>query len=91
MRTPVLALAVLFGTLMLAAPSDAALAATTGSVEATAALQAQPPDVDIEVGREGGAWYGSPMWLAIGAIALIVVIMLIVMAARGGGTTVVRD
>jgi hypothetical protein len=39
----------------------------------------------------GGAWYASPIWMAIGGLAAVVVVLLIVMAARGGnGTTVVR-
>jgi len=49
------------------------------------------PQINVEVKRGGGrAWYASPVWIAIGAIALVVVILMIVMAARGGGTTVVR-
>ena len=55
---------------------------------------AQPPQINVEVNRGGGrAWYLSPVWMAIGGVALVVVILLIVMAARGGGsggTTVVR-
>jgi hypothetical protein len=54
----------------------------------------QPPagrlEVDIDTDR-GGAWYTSPMWIAIGVIALVLLIVLIVMATRGGGTTIVRD
>jgi uncharacterized membrane protein len=46
------------------------------------------------VNRGGGrAWYASPVWVAIGVIALVLVVMLVAMAARGGGgggTTVVR-
>lgn len=58
--------------------------------------QAQPGgklDVDINVnhGGGGGRWYANPMWIAIGALAVIVLIALIVMAGRGGGTTVVKD
>jgi hypothetical protein len=54
---------------------------------------AQQPDaqIDIDVDRGGGAWYTSPMWIAIGVIALVVIILLVAMAARGGGTTVIRD
>jgi hypothetical protein len=58
--------------------------------------QAQPGgklDIDINVNRNGGGsrWYANPMWIAIGALAVIVLIVLIVMAARGGGTTIVRE
>jgi len=59
-----------------------------------AAPAAQPSgkvDVDINVNHGGARWYANPMWIAIGALALIVLIVLIVMAARGGGTTVIRD
>src|SRR5262245_34937871 len=56
--------------------------------------QAQPGgqlDVDINVNRGGsGQWYANPVWIAIGALAVIVLIALIVMAGRGGGTTVVK-
>lgn len=55
----------------------------------------QPPTINVEVNRSGGgrAWYFSPVWMAIGGIALVLVILMIVLAARGGGsggTTVVR-
>src|SRR5689334_1521470 len=50
-------------------------------------------DVDINVnrGQGGGRWYANPMWIAIGALAVIVLIVLIMMAGRGGGTTIVRE
>ena len=57
------------------------------------ALAQQPTgqlDVDINT-NGGGVWYGDPVWLAIGAVALIVVIAIIAMVARGGGTTVIKD
>ena len=57
------------------------------------ALAQQPTgqlDVDINT-NGGGAWYADPVWLAIGAVALIVVIAIIAMVARGGGTTVIKD
>jgi hypothetical protein len=57
------------------------------------ALAQQPTgqlDVDINT-TGGGAWYADPVWLAIGAVALIVVIAIIAMVARGGGTTVIKD
>ena len=53
----------------------------------------QPPQINVEVKREGGgrAWYMSPTWMAIGAIALVLLVLIVVMASRGsGGTTVVR-
>jgi len=57
------------------------------------ALAQQPTgqlDVDINT-NGGGAWYADPVWLAMGAVALIVVIAIIAMVARGGGTTVIKD
>jgi hypothetical protein len=46
-------------------------------------------EVEVDVNRGGGAWYTNPVWIAIGALSLLVLIILIVMAARGR-TTVVR-
>src|SRR5437588_804229 len=91
--------------LMLTAWSSPSAAAQLSSSHGTAvvalqepsggAAQAQPGgklDVDVNVnhGTSGGRWYASPVWIAIGALALIVIIALIFMAGRGGGTTVVR-
>ncbi len=54
----------------------------------------QPPkdfNIDINVNRDGGRWYASPVWIAIGVLAAVVLVLLIAMALRGGGgTTVVR-
>jgi hypothetical protein len=73
------------------APSTA-LAAGSG-YSATLEDQQQPSarlEVDIDNDR-GGAWYTSPVWIAIGVIGLVLLILLIVMATRGGGTTIVRE
>ena len=49
-------------------------------------------DVDINTHSGGsGAWWTSPVWMAIGAIALILLILIIVMASRGSGTTVIKE
>ena len=49
-------------------------------------------EVDINVNHGGRAWWASPVWIAIGVLALIVLILLIIMATRGGGgTTIVRE
>jgi hypothetical protein len=62
-----------------------------------ALAQGQPPaqgklDVDINVGHSGGgAWWNNPIWIAIGAIALVLLIVVVAMAARGGGTTVIKE
>jgi hypothetical protein len=90
--------------LMLSVWSTPSLAAVAGSHGTTVVAlqqpagggaQAQPSgkvDVDINVNHNGGGgrWYANPMWIAIGALAVIVLIALIVMAGRGGGTTVVK-
>jgi hypothetical protein len=47
-----------------------------------------PEKVDIDIDTDddaGGVWYGSPFWLAIGAIGLIVLVLFVVLAVRGGG------
>lgn len=61
----------------------------------TDAIQQAPPkpslDVNINVDKGERRWPISPMWMAIGGLALIVLIGFIVMVSRGsGGTTVVR-
>jgi len=46
----------------------------------------------VEIQHGSRAWYLSPVWIAIGALAIIVLVLLIVMAARGGGgTTIVKE
>ena len=86
----VLTAAGLFLGAAVAAPS-AAIAADSGY---SATLDDQQPtgrlEVDIDT-DDGGAWYTSPVWIAIGVIALVLLILLIVMATRGGGTTIVRE
>jgi len=91
--------------LMLSVWSTPSVAAVGSSHDATVVALQQPSsggaapaqpggklDVDINVNHHsGGRWYANPVWIAIGALSLIVLIVLIVMAARGGGTTVIRD
>ena len=99
MRTPVLALAVLLGLLAVPIHSMAATSATTTAIGSDiqqkpaqpSTQPSPPPQVNVEVHRSGGAWYLSPVWIAIGAIAVVVLVLLIVVASRGGGTTIVRD
>src|SRR5262249_47161495 len=50
--------------------------------------------IDINVshsGGGGGVWWQSPVWIAIGVIALILILLIIAMIGRGGGTTIVKD
>ena len=89
---------------MLSLWSTPSFAAQIGGSHGTAVVALQQPsggaapaqasgklDVDINVNHGGGGrWYANPMWIAIGALAVIVLIALIVMAGRGGGTTVVK-
>src|SRR5947208_1923313 len=99
MRGVLLSLAVAF---VLAAATPAHSTATALSagpnVSASTAIYAlQLPDkkIEVTVGERtggGGAWYRSPVWIAIGAIAIVVVLLLIVLVARGGGgTTIVKE
>src|SRR5262245_12951156 len=47
-------------------------------------------NVDIDTHRSSSAWWANPMWIGIGAVALIALVAVIIAASRGGGTTVVR-
>ena len=100
MRVLILTLAIVCG--LVAVPATVASSVPLGSAVAVLdaqasapavdaqAQQAQTPQINVEINRGGRAWYASPIWIAIGGIALVLVILLIVMAARGGGTTVVK-
>lgn len=98
MRTLVLTFAIFCGALTVPFSGAGALATPVPIDGAVAVLdaqtaQSQAPQINVEVNRGGGrAWWASPIWMAIGGIALVLLILLIVMAARGGGggTTVVR-
>jgi len=83
------------GVLLGAAAIPTLAVASAAGHELTIADQQQPSgkvEVDINTHRGGGgAWYTSPVWIAIGVIALVLLIVLIVMATRGGGTTIVRE
>jgi hypothetical protein len=76
--------------------SVAAFAAAPAAIAKAApaplfALQQPDKTIDININSSGGHWYRSPVWIAIGAIALVVIVLLIVVAARGGGTTIVKE
>jgi amino acid transporter len=91
--------------LMLSVWSTPSVAAVGSSHDTTVVALQQPSgggaaatqpggklDVDINVNHGGsGRWYANPVWIAIGALALIVLVALIVMAGRGGGTTVIKE
>ncbi|HXT71615.1 MAG TPA: hypothetical protein VN700_17795 [Vicinamibacterales bacterium] len=102
MRTLVLTLGILFGVLILPVSHNNGASVGLPMVGAAVAVldahvtqpaESQAPQINVEVNKGGGGrWYASPVWIAIGGIALVLLILLIVMAARGGGggTTVVR-
>jgi hypothetical protein len=94
MRTRFLALALLLG--LLAMPAlPVAPVGFDATVQAMAVQQPDAPSpparVDVDINTSDGVWYTNPVWLALGAIALIVLVLLIVSASRSGGTTVVKD
>ena len=61
------------------------------TVTATVAAQQPSLDVDVDINKGGDrAWYASPVWVAIGGLAVMLLIVLLVVAFRGGGTTVVK-
>lgn len=47
-------------------------------------------DIEVNIDEGGAAWYDNPVWIAIGALGLVVLVVLVVMASRGGGTTAAR-
>jgi len=63
------------------------------STPTVVAQQVSEPKIDITVQHEDGrGWYRSPMWIAIGVIALVVLILIVAMITRGGGgTTIIRE
>ena len=55
------------------------------------ALQLPDKKIEITVGdHAAAAWYHSPVWIAIGILAIVVVVLLVALVARGGGTTVIK-
>jgi hypothetical protein len=73
---------------------DSLAVASAASEYITAAQQPEPSgqaQIDVDVNRGGGGWWASPVWIAIGVVAVLLVIAIIAMAARGGGTTVIKD
>ena len=101
MRAAVLAILLTLGLVPLvsSAGSHVVLAPSQSLSAPGLEAQAQTPNptkdvnVDINLNRQGGGrWYASPVWIAIGGLAVLVVLVLLVMAMRGGGgTTIVRE
>jgi hypothetical protein len=66
------------------------------AMPAFALAQGQPVQgkIDVDINTHGGgaaAWWTNPIWIAIGAIALILLILIVAMASRGSGTTVIKE
>src|SRR5262249_41148430 len=76
-------------------PMTSALPAAI-TVSASMSYDLQNPgrdiNVDVNASRSNGAWYRNPVWIAIGALALVVLILIIVLATLGRGErTIVRN
>ncbi|HJU72791.1 MAG TPA: hypothetical protein VJ717_03525 [Gemmatimonadaceae bacterium] len=77
-------------------PSVSAMTIAPAPFAMTVVQQTAQPQTEVKVDldtNDDRVWFTDPVWLAVGAIALLVVIVLAVMASRGGsngGTTVVR-
>ena len=74
------------------APAQAAISAPAAPVFA----QQQPDktiDINVTDSRVPSRWYRSPVWIAIGAMAVVIVLLLIVLIAKsgGGGTTIIKE
>jgi hypothetical protein len=67
-------------------PAGAQVAqADTSAAGVTAAAQ---PDIKVDVDTDADrdrAWYLSPIWIAVGVLALLMIVVLVALAARGGG------
>jgi hypothetical protein len=72
-------------------PAVSAAAVPTAVATPAFISTVQDAKIDVEINDDqGGAWYTSPVWIAIGIIALVLIIALISMAGRGRDTTVVK-
>ena len=91
MRTSLVALVMAVSLLGAPALAGAALSGPA-AVDVQQSQPVQPPSgsIDVNIDTDDGAWYTSPVWIAIGVIGVILIIALIAMAGRGGGTTIVR-
>jgi len=101
MRSVLIAFALAF-VAAAAAPARAELSrqtTVTPTVAATTMYAVQQPEkdvkLDINVNHGGGAWYRSPVWIAIFILAGVVLLVLLILAVRGsgtgGGTTIIRE
>jgi hypothetical protein len=77
-------------------PRHASVPALAGVASVSASYDVQNPgqdiNVDINVNRGATPWYRSPVWIAIGVLALVILVLIVVLATRAGvGTTIVKD
>ena len=84
--------------LLAAAPTKSIAAIDHGPTVVAAApapviaLQQADKTIDININGGGARWYRSPVWIAIGLLAVVVILLLLIVATRGGGgTTIVKD
>ena len=97
MRGVLLSLAFMMAVAVAAPQAATSPMAPTGhsiSALSTSFEQSVPKEVnvDINVNRGGGRWYANPVWIAIGAIAVVVCVIEHGYIWRGGGgTTIVHD
>jgi len=93
MRNPLVPLVLILVTVGLwVSPPVHAQHASSQTISALSAQDSPARGVNIDINvHHGGRWYANPVYIGLGALALIVLVLLIVMAARGGGTTVIKE
>jgi hypothetical protein len=86
----VIALLALLGVAMAGNLATPALAVANSGYVVALAQQPGQYSIDINV-NDSGAWWTNPLWIGIGAVALVLLIVIVALAARGGGTTVIKE
>lgn len=55
-------------------------------------MEQQPGQYSIDIDVDGGsAWWANPLWIGIGAVAVLLLVVIVALAMRGGGTTVIKE
>ena len=91
MRVAIAMLAML-GMMLVGTAAPALAAADGGYVLAASQQPSGELDVDVQIGEGGsGGWWADPIWIAVGAIAIVLLVVIVAIAARGGGTTVIKE
>ena len=90
----VLASLAVFGLVLGSSAVAPVLAAHDYAMQAEQQQPPQPPpsgEIDVDITTTTDAdWWANPVWIGIGAVALLLIVVLIVMASRGG-TTVIKE